>query len=121
MTYVTAVLRTDEPNLMHQAVEEAVRLLREGEVVALPTETVYGLAANALDPAAVTKIFEAKERPTFDPLIVHLPNKDQLDLVAELGGTVAFVEVKARRGAAFGGPVSAVNWLSSTPKICRRV
>lgn len=84
MSYVTAVLRTDEPPLMHQAVEEAVRLLREGEVVALPTETVYGLAANALDPVAVTKIFEAKERPTFDPLIVHLPRKDQIDLVAEV-------------------------------------
>lgn len=84
MSHITAVLRTDEPHLMHQAVDEAVRLLREGEVVALPTETVYGLAANALDPAAVTKIFEAKERPTFDPLIVHLPRKEQLDLVADV-------------------------------------
>lgn len=89
MSYVTAVLRTDEPHLMHQAVDEAVRLLREGEVVALPTETVYGLAANALDPAAVTKIFEAKERPTFDPLIVHLPHKDQLHLVAEVPQEIA--------------------------------
>lgn len=89
MSYVTAVLRTDEPPLMHQAVEEAVRLLREGEVVALPTETVYGLAANALDPAAVTKIFEAKERPTFDPLIVHLPRKEQLDLVADVPQEIA--------------------------------
>jgi len=89
MSYVTAVLRTDEPHLMHQAVDEAVRLLREGEVVALPTETVYGLAANALDPAAVTKIFEAKERPTFDPLIVHLPHKDQLDLIAEVPQEIA--------------------------------
>ena len=88
-TYVTAVLRTDEPPLMHEAVLEAVRLLREGEVVALPTETVYGLAANALDPAAVTKIFEAKERPTFDPLIVHLPNKQQLDLVADVPEEIA--------------------------------
>lgn len=89
MSYVTAVLRTDEPHLMHQAVDEAVRLLREGQVVALPTETVYGLAANALDPAAVTKIFEAKERPTFDPLIVHLPHKDQLDLIAEVPQEIA--------------------------------
>ncbi len=89
MSYVTAVLPTDQPPLMHQAVEEAVRLLREGEVVALPTETVYGLAANALDAAAVAKIFEAKERPTFDPLIVHLPHKDQLDLVAEVPAEIA--------------------------------
>ncbi len=88
-SFVTAVLPTDQPPLMHQAVEEAVRLLREGEVVALPTETVYGLAANALDAAAVAKIFEAKERPTFDPLIVHLPHKVQLDLVAEVPAEIA--------------------------------
>jgi L-threonylcarbamoyladenylate synthase len=66
------------------AVSEAVRLLLAGEVVALPTETVYGLAADALNPLAVAKIFEAKERPTFDPLIVHLPHKKDLDTVAEV-------------------------------------
>ncbi len=49
----------------------AEKLLRAGELVAIPTETVYGLAANALDTSAVTKIFEAKNRPTFDPLIIH--------------------------------------------------
>ncbi len=49
----------------------AEKLLRAGELVAIPTETVYGLAANALDIDAVTKIFEAKNRPTFDPLIIH--------------------------------------------------
>lgn len=49
----------------------AVTLLKQGECVAIPTETVYGLAANALDTAAVAKIFEAKQRPTFDPLIIH--------------------------------------------------
>ena len=88
-TYVTAVLPTDQPPLMHQAVDEAVRLLREGEVVALPTETVYGLAANALDAEAVAKIFEAKERPTFDPLIVHLASKEQIDLVADVPPEIA--------------------------------
>ena len=45
------------------AVAPAVKLLREGQIVALPTETVYGLAADALNPIAVAKIFEAKERP----------------------------------------------------------
>ena len=64
----------------------AVTLLREGEVVALPTETVYGLAADALNPIAVAKIFEAKERPRFDPLIVHLPDRDWLEQVADLEG-----------------------------------
>src|SRR5262249_6494763 len=58
---------------------KAIKLLRGGEVVALPTETVYGLAADALKPGAVAKIFEAKERPRFDPLIVHLPNRGALD------------------------------------------
>ena len=62
----------------------AVELLRKGEIVALPTETVYGLAANALDPIAVAKIFEAKGRPRFDPLIVHLPERDWLEKVANL-------------------------------------
>ncbi|MEP6956272.1 MAG: L-threonylcarbamoyladenylate synthase [Chthoniobacterales bacterium] len=57
----------------------AVEALRSGEVVGLPTETVYGLAADALDPVAVAKIFEAKERPRFDPLIVHLPDREWLE------------------------------------------
>jgi L-threonylcarbamoyladenylate synthase len=60
----------------------AVTLLREGEVVALPTETVYGLAADALNGIAVAKIFEAKERPRFDPLIVHLPEPEWTERVA---------------------------------------
>ena len=62
----------------------AVELLREGEVVALPTETVYGLAADALKAEAVVKIFEAKERPRFDPLIVHLPDRDWFERVVDL-------------------------------------
>jgi L-threonylcarbamoyladenylate synthase len=67
-----------------KATENAVVLLQNGEVVALPTETVYGLAANALNAEAVAKIFEAKERPRFDPLIVHLPDREWLEKVAEL-------------------------------------
>src|SRR5438128_8430314 len=58
--------------------------MRQGEIVALATETVYGLAADALDPIAVTKIFEAKGRPRFDPLIVHLPDHDWLEKIAAL-------------------------------------
>lgn len=65
----------------------AVDLLRRGEVVGLPTETVYGLAADALNPVAVAKIFEAKDRPNFDPLIVHLPEVDWLEKLAELQTT----------------------------------
>jgi L-threonylcarbamoyladenylate synthase len=66
------------------ATERAVELLRKGEIVALPTETVYGLAADALDSIAVAKIFEAKERPRFDPLIVHLPGENWLERVAKI-------------------------------------
>ncbi len=61
----------------------AVELLHKGEIVALPTETVYGLAADALNPIAVAKIFEAKGRPRFDPLIVHLPDQNWLENVVE--------------------------------------
>ncbi|HNP08362.1 MAG TPA: L-threonylcarbamoyladenylate synthase [Cyclobacteriaceae bacterium] len=56
---------------------QAKKLLLEGELVAIPTETVYGLAANALNPEAVTQIFVVKERPSFDPLIVHVASIDQ--------------------------------------------
>jgi L-threonylcarbamoyladenylate synthase len=57
--------------------------LLKGEIVAVPTETVYGLAAHAFDPKACSKVFEAKQRPSFDPLIVHLPLKFPLSEVAE--------------------------------------
>ena len=53
-------------------IERAAQLIRDGELVALPTETVYGLGADATNERAVAKIFEAKGRPTFNPLIVHV-------------------------------------------------
>jgi L-threonylcarbamoyladenylate synthase len=71
-----------------KAVTRAVELLRAGEIVALPTETVYGLAADAGNADAVAKIFEAKERPRFDPLIVHLPSGKSLDDVAVIESEV---------------------------------
>ncbi|MEI8293893.1 MAG: L-threonylcarbamoyladenylate synthase [bacterium] len=61
---------------------ETVTLLDEGFPVALPTETVYGLAANALSAEACARVFEAKDRPLTDPLIVHLPSMDWLPRVA---------------------------------------
>ena len=64
--------------------ERITVLLRRGEAVALPTETVYGLAADATNADAIAKIFEAKERPFFDPLIVHLPTMDWLEKVARV-------------------------------------
>ena len=62
-----------------EGLEEAAKLLASGGLVALPTETVYGLGAAALDPLACAKIFEAKERPLSDPLIVHLSDLEWLE------------------------------------------
>jgi L-threonylcarbamoyladenylate synthase len=61
-----------------QAVAAAVEVLHRKDLVALPTETVYGLAGDALNPEAVAKIFETKERPAFDPLIIHVENQEWL-------------------------------------------
>jgi L-threonylcarbamoyladenylate synthase len=74
MSSMTAaeILPTHTPQLFQSAVECAVELLRAGEVVALPTETVYGLAANALDESAVARIYEIKGRPGRNPIIVHV-------------------------------------------------
>jgi len=80
----TDLLATSAATQTGKAVGIAVELLRKGNVVALPTETVYGLAASALNAIAVTKIFETKERPRFDPLIVHLPNREWLGKIAKL-------------------------------------
>jgi len=65
--------------ITEESLDLAAECLKNGGLVAFPTETVYGLGANALDPLAVAKIFEAKERPTFDPLIVHIASLSQLD------------------------------------------
>jgi L-threonylcarbamoyladenylate synthase len=70
------ILPTHSPELFDLAVERAAGLLRAGKVVALPTETVYGLAANAFDPQAVAKIFELKGRPAHNPIIVHVATPD---------------------------------------------
>ena len=66
------ILPTDTPERFETAVRRAAALLSEGEAVALPTETVYGLAANALEPGAVAKIFQIKGRPAHNPLIAHV-------------------------------------------------
>ena len=69
------------------ALAEAARIIRLGGLVAFPTETVYGLGANALDRAAILRIFEAKKRPAWDPIIVHASNLEMLrGLVREWPG-----------------------------------
>ena len=69
---IAKILPTHTAALFNDAVKLASELLRAGEIVALPTETVYGLAANALDANAVEKIYEAKGRPKHNPIIVHV-------------------------------------------------
>jgi L-threonylcarbamoyladenylate synthase len=65
------------------ALDQAAQILRAGGLVALPTETVYGLGANALDAAAVNRIFTAKQRPSWDPIIVHISDEAMLEGLVE--------------------------------------
>jgi len=62
----------------------AAEMIRKGKLVAFPTETVYGLGANGLDPIAAAKIFEVKERPSFNPLILHISSLDQFNQLSLL-------------------------------------
>ena len=73
-----------------EAIEEAAMLIRQGELVAFPTETVYGLGANALDAAAVPKIYLAKGRPGDNPLIVHIASPEAAE-------PLAYVDERAKK------------------------
>jgi len=66
-----------------EQIQTAARIINQGGLVAFPTETVYGLGANALNPLAVAKIFELKERPSFDPLIVHIASIGDLNTLTD--------------------------------------
>lgn len=98
------VLRADPAAPDPAVVAEAARVLRAGGLVAIPTETVYGLAANALDEAAVARIFAAKGRPSFNPLIAHVPDAEAA------GALVAAWPAAAERLAAalWPGPLTLV-------------
>jgi L-threonylcarbamoyladenylate synthase len=89
-----------------ETLERAAAILRAGGLVALPTETVYGLGANALDAAAVERIFAAKKRPAWDPVIVHVAGPD--GAAAMLEGLVREVPEAARRlmAAFWPGPLT---------------
>jgi L-threonylcarbamoyladenylate synthase len=85
-------------------IADAAARLRIGELVAFPTETVYGLGANALDAAAVARIYEAKGRPSYNPVIVHVPHTEAARRVV-----TAWPETAARLAAAFWpGPLTIV-------------
>jgi L-threonylcarbamoyladenylate synthase len=109
---VTAeILSTHTPELFQKAVHRAAELLRAGEVVALPTETVYGLAANALDEKAVAKIFQIKGRPSNNPIIVHVAGNEMAK-----GCVKAFPAIAEKLSKAFWpGPLTMV--LPSAEKI----
>ena len=109
----TRIIQAEDDD-MKEAVDAAAALLAAGGVVAVPTETVYGLAADALNPAAVARVFEAKERPSFDPLIVHVTSVKQLEEVAVIP---AETEATVRRliAAFWPGPLTLV--LPKTPLV----
>jgi len=68
------IVIVDPANPEHEIIARAAEIVRRGGLVAFPTETVYGLGANALDAAAVGRIFEAKARPAWNPVIAHVSN-----------------------------------------------
>lgn len=86
-----------------QIIEEAARIIRAGGLVAMPTETVYGLAANATDGEAVARIFEAKGRPRFNPLIVHVADWAEAEWLGEFSG-----EARRLADAFWPGPLTLV-------------
>ncbi len=101
----TALLAASgDPSQEEQAISYAADLLRRGELVAFPTETVYGLGADALNPAAVQKIFKAKERPPDNPLIVHVTGLEDLERLTEN----IPVEVALLAGRFWPGPLTVV-------------
>ncbi|MEY8877454.1 MAG: L-threonylcarbamoyladenylate synthase, partial [Leptothrix sp. (in: b-proteobacteria)] len=101
-------LRTDTPAATEAAIAAGVRALVAGELIGLPTETVYGLGARADDAQAVARIFAAKGRPSDHPLIVHLAAQD--DLVAAAGAYAAELSPLARRliAACWPGPLTLI-------------
>ena len=92
------------PDKDEKAYEKAAKYILAGEVVGMPTETVYGLAANALDGQAVKKIFIAKGRPQDNPLIVHIADLKQMD------NLVSFIPENAKKlaDAFWPGPLTII-------------
>jgi L-threonylcarbamoyladenylate synthase len=88
-----------------EGVARAAELLRAGGTVAFPTETVYGLGANALDSAAVGRIFAAKERPGWDPVIVHVSDRAMVERVAVVSDSLS-AWVEALMSAFWPGPLT---------------
>lgn len=92
--------------LIGKDIDKAAELLRNGKLVAFPTETVYGLGANAFDALAVARVFAMKERPYFDPLIVHISSLDQLERLFQ---APIDAQVYALAKAFWPGPLTIVH------------
>ena len=86
-------------SLNSKSIEQAADILKNGGLVGMPTETVYGLAANAFDSKAVARIFEAKGRPQFNPLIVHVNDIESVPEIAELNEQALILAHKFWAGA----------------------
>jgi L-threonylcarbamoyladenylate synthase len=80
---MTDVVKVDEGNPQEEAIGRAAEVIRGGGLVAFPTETVYGLGADAMNERAIRKIFEAKGRPADNPLIIHVGHRNEVERVAE--------------------------------------
>ena len=103
----TPLVQAADSGEITAAAREAAELLRQGEVVAVPTETVYGLACDALNAEAAAKVFAAKERPAFDPLIVHVADATWIEVLSDVAGAA---EILAHRlaDAFWPGPLTMV-------------
>lgn len=81
----TKIIKIDKENINQELLDQALKVIKSGEIVAFPTETVYGLGVNGLDEKAVKKIYKAKGRPSDNPLILHISSKKQISpLVREI-------------------------------------
>ncbi|GHU25085.1 threonylcarbamoyl-AMP synthase [Spirochaetia bacterium] len=90
------------------AILHAADILKKGGLVAFPTETVYGLGADAFNGTALANIFAAKHRPTFDPLIIHLNDPDSLDRVADRSNLNSTANLDTLSAALWPGPLTII-------------
>jgi L-threonylcarbamoyladenylate synthase len=103
---MTVILKVNPQEPDPEFIERAAEVIKRGGLVAFPTETVYGLGANALDESAVRRIFEVKGRPGIDPLIVHLARGEDLERVVTQVTDLA----KKLAGVFWPGPLTLVQW-----------
>jgi L-threonylcarbamoyladenylate synthase len=116
MDYIhTEVIKVNAENPEPKLIERAAKLLRDGEVVVFPTETVYGLGADAFQSVALERVFVAKGRPLSDPLIVHIADENELERLT----TTIPTEAKRLVQAFWPGPLTLI--LPRGPKVSHLV